>query len=174
MAENITLLALFEDIDPAANGIERLRDMGIKNDNMEIISGIPFSHHILGRPQISTSVPRLALGGAFVGMIIALFLIFGIPELFPLYVGGQPLFAFPPFYIVGFEMTMLGLMGTAFLGLFVAGRFPAYEKKEYIPEISDGKIAIIFSCPAPEQEKIINAMTDLGAVSVKPVEAKDL
>jgi hypothetical protein len=174
MSETLSLLALFEDIDPAANAIDRLHEMGIENEKMEIISGIPIGHQILGRPKIETYIPRLALGGAFVGMIVALFLIFGIPKLFPLHVGGQPLLPFPPFYIVGFEMIMLGLMGTAFLGLFLAGRFPSYEKKEYVPEISDGKIAIVFNCPTPAEQTFVNAMQALGAISVKPVEATEL
>lgn len=174
MAENLTLLALFDDIDPAADAIERLYELGVKGDDMEIISGIPIGHQILGRPQVSTSVPRIALGGAFIGMLVALFLIFGIPTLFPLHVGGQPLLPYPPLYIVGFEMIMLGLMGTAFFGLFVAGKFPSYEKKMYVPEVSDGKIAVVFSVPARSEQSFIDAMQTQGAVSVKEVEEKDL
>jgi Protein of unknown function (DUF3341). len=144
MAENVTLLALFADIDPTVKAIDKLREMGISDDQMDVISGIPFSHESLGRPKVSTIVPRLALGGAFIGLLAALFFIFGIPGLFPLHVGGQPVFPIPPFYIIGFEMIMLGLMGTAFIGLFIASRFPSYEPKVYVPEISDGKIALVF------------------------------
>jgi hypothetical protein len=174
MADNVMLLALFDEVDPASNAIEKLHDLGIENDKMEVISGIPITHQILGRPEVPSSIPRLATGGAFVGMLVALFLIFGIPSLFPLLVGGQPIFSFPPFYIVGFEMIMLGLMGTAFLGLFIAGRFPSYEKKEYITQISDGKIAVVFSCPSSAEKDCIKSLQDLGAASVEPVEAKEL
>jgi hypothetical protein len=148
--------------------------MGIADDKMDVISGIPFSHEALGRPRISTIVPRLALGGAFIGLLAALFFIFGIPGLFPLNVGGQPVFPIPPFIIIGFEMIMLGVMGMAFLGLFVAGRFPSYESKVYAPEISDGKIAVVFPCSNEMQPQFKDALVSLGAEQVRLVEAKTL
>ncbi len=174
MAEPLTLLALFADIDPTVNAIDKLREMGIADANMEVISGIPFSQAVLGRPKLSTFIPRLAMGGAMLGLIAALFLIFGIPGLYPLEVGGHPLFPFPPFIIIAFELTMLGLMGTAFLGLFLAGRLPSYESKVYVPEISDGKIAVVFPCPVEKQAQFEDAMRSLGAEQVRPVEAKTL
>ena len=60
-----TLLALFEDIDPASNAIERLREMGIADSQISVISGVPIMHKMLGRPHPWTNVSRLALGGAF-------------------------------------------------------------------------------------------------------------
>ena len=69
---------------------------------------------------------------------------------------------------------MLGLMGLAFLGLFVDSGFPSYTPKEYIPEISDGKIAVLFRCPAGQQKKFIDALKKSGAESVNPAEARQL
>jgi hypothetical protein len=174
MADNLMLLALFADIDPATAAIDKLREMGIKDDGLEIISGVPFNQHIFGRPKVSTFIPRLAIGGALVGLASAVFLIEGIPLLFPLHVGGQPVFPIPPLFIVAFEMTMLGLMGAAFIGLFIAGRLPSYEEKIYVPEVSDGKIALIFQCSVESQTEFEQAMTTLGAEFVRPVEAKTI
>jgi hypothetical protein len=174
MANTLTLLALFTDIDPTVNAIDKLHEMGIADEKMDIISGMPFNHEILGRPKLPTAIPRLAMGGAMIGLIVALFLIFGIPGFYPLQVGGQPVFPIPPFLIVGFELTMLGLMGTAFLGLFLAGRFPSYEPVMYVPEISDGMIAVVFPCPVEMQAQFEEAMRSLGAEQVRPVEAKTL
>ena len=174
MAEPLILLALFADIDPTVIAIDKLHEMGIPDEKMDVISGIPFNTKALGRPKISTMVPRLAMAGFMIGLIIAMFLIFGIPGLFPLHVGGQPMLPIPPFLIIGFEMTMLGLMGFAFIGLFLAGRFPAYEPKVYVPEISDGKIAVVFPCPSEMHEQFEEAMTSLGAEQVRPMEANAL
>ncbi len=174
MADNLTLLALFADIDPTVDAIDKLHSMGITDEKMDIISGIPFNEEVLGRPDIPTFIPRLAMGGAMIGLIVALFLIFGIPGLYPLNVGGQPVFPIPPFFIIAFELTMLGLMGTAFVGLFLAGRLPSYEPKVYVPELSDGKIALVFPCPVEQQAEFVDAMQSLGAEQVRPVEAKTL
>ncbi len=172
MAERLTLLAIFTNVDPAVNALDKLHEMGIDDKQIDVISGIPLSHEVLGRPKITTFIPKLALGGAIVGWIIAMFLMFGVPYLFTLHVGGQPVYPIPPFYIVAFEMTMLGLMGTAFIGLFLAGRFPTYEPKIYIPEVSDGKIALVFPCEQSDKDRVEDAMKDLGADKVSSVEAK--
>jgi len=174
MSEATALLAVFEDIDPAARGIERLREMGLDDGEMNVISGLPIPGRVLGRPGALTNVSRIAMVGAVLGFSFGIFLIYGTPSLYPLHVGGQPVFPIPMGWIVTFEMTMLGLMGFAFLGLFVDSGFPSYTPKEYMPEISDGKIAILFHCPTQDQKKFVDALTKLGAESVTPAEARHL
>jgi hypothetical protein len=174
MSDVLTLLALFEDIDPAAEAIEKLRELGLADDQMNVISGVPIPTRVLGRPKVKTHVPRIAMTGAILGVFVGVFLIYGIPYLYPLHVGGQPLFPIPPGLIVTFEMTMLGLMGFSFLGMFFDSRFPSYEPMEYVPEISDGKIAVFFKCPTDKQSEFEKAMLAMGAESVAPKEAQDL
>ena len=91
MAEPLTLLALFTEIDPTVLAIDRLHEMGIADEKMEIISGIPFNQEVLGRPQLPTFIPRLALGGAMIGLVAALFLL-GLGWNFA-YVAGSTLLA---------------------------------------------------------------------------------
>ena len=174
MTDTNTLLALFKDVDPAAEAVERLRSMGVRDNQVDIISGIPLLETALGRPKKHTNVARLALGGAGAGFLLGLFLAYGTPYLFTVHVGGQPVYPIPPGIILVFEMAMLGLMGTAFLGVFLESNFPAYHPLKYIPEVSDGKIAVLFECPALEQEKFVQAMQALGAESVGTVEARQL
>lgn len=174
MSDSTMLLAVFEDIEPAANGIDKLHELGISDDQMNVISGIPVKETILGRPPALSYVSRIALTGAILGMLLGIFFVWGTPYLFPLRVGGQPIYPVPQLLIIVFEMTMLGLMGFAFLGLFVDSGFPSYTPKEYVPEISNGKIAVLFRCPQDEQKKFVDALTKLGAESVNPAEARQL
>ncbi len=174
MSESITLLAMFEDFEPASEGIEKLQELGLNDDEMNVISGIPIKNTILGRPSPITYVSRIGMFGASLGLALGIFLIYGIPYLYPLLVGGQPIFPVPQGIIITFEMTMLGLMGFSFLGMFIDSGFPSYTPKEYVPEISDGKIAILFSCPNDDQKKFVDALTKLGAESVHPAEARQL
>jgi hypothetical protein len=174
MEENCTLVALFKDIDPSAEAIERLRLMGLQDDQIEVVSGVPILERALGRPKKHTNVTRLALGGAGLGFLLGLFLAYGTPYLFSVHVGGQPLYPVPPGIILVFEMSMLGLMGSAFLGVFLESRFPAYRPAKYLPDVSEGKIAVLFDCPSVDQDKFIQAMQALGAQSVGPAEARRL
>jgi hypothetical protein len=174
MSEIKTFLALFSDVDPAVEAIDHLREQGVSNQHMNVISGIPLTEHILGRPRVWSNVPRLALGGAVAGFLFGLFLSVGITYLYPLKIGRQGLFNGAPTVVLLFEMTMLGLLASTFIGVFLDSRFPSYRPKEYIPEISDGKIAILYSIPEEKEGDVIEALNRLGAESVTPAERRPL
>ena len=112
--------------------------------------------------------------GALMGAVLGIFFIYGTPYLYPLLVGGQPIFPVPQGIIITFEMIMLGLMGFSFIGMFVDSGFPSYTPKEYTPEISDGRVAILFSCSPADQKKFVDTLTKAGAHSVEPTEARQL
>jgi Protein of unknown function (DUF3341) len=77
----------------------------------------------------------------------------------------------PPSIVAVFEMTMLGMLIATFLGVFLDSYFPSYTPKEYVPEISDGKIAVLFACPVESESQFAQALSAIGAESVKPAEA---
>lgn len=172
MADNVSLLAVFPDLGPAADAIEKLRDLGLSDDQMNVISGIPATEAMLGRPSQWTNVPRLAGGGAVLGFLGGAFLTFVTPYLYPnpIQVGKQYTVPGPPTFVVLFELTMLGMLLSTFLGVFLDSYFPNYRPLEYVKEISDGKIAVFFLCPDENREKFIQAMAALGAEKVEAAE----
>lgn len=174
MSDSRMLIAVFEDIEPAANGIETLHQLGVQDDDMNVISGIPVGPTILDRPSAITRVSTIGFVGAILGLLLGVFLVWGTPYLFPLTVGGQPIYPVPQLLIIVFEMTMLGLMGFSFLGMFVDSGFPSYTPKEYIPEISNGRIGVLFRCPSEDESRCVDALTKAGAQSVSPAEARQL
>ena len=174
MTDKTMLLALFPDIDPASHAVEELRKIGVSDEHVNIISGIPVTEAMLGRKKQTTNVPILALGGAVAGFLLGIFLAYWTPESYPLILGKQDLVAGPPTIVVLFEMTMLGMLVSTFLGVFLDSRFPSYEPKEYVAEISDGKIAFLIECQPEDENEIEAAMTRLGAESVKHAEAYTL
>jgi hypothetical protein len=174
MTEQKSLLAVFADLEPAADAIEQLRHLGVHDDCMNVISGVPVTEAMLGRPRQWTNVPRLAMGGASVGMLTGIFLGFMSPNMYTIQVGGQPFAPVPPAIIVIFEMTMLGLLLSTFLGVFLDSYFPNYRPMHYVAEVSDGKIAILIECPQADEAKITEALRKLGAESVQHAEAQHL
>lgn len=174
MAERISLLAVFPDLDPTADAIDQLRNLGVGDEDMSVISGVPVTEAMLGRPKQETNVPRLAMGGAIAGFMAAVLLMFGTPLLYKVQVGRQYFVPGPPTVVILFEITMLGMLLSTFLGVFLDSYFPNYRPLEYVPEISDGKYAIFFVCPAESKENITKAMTALGAEQVKVAEAIQL
>jgi hypothetical protein len=174
MSETKTFLALFADIDPAVAALDHLREHGVGDEQMTVISGIPLTDQILGRPRVWTNVPRLALGGAIAGMLFGIFLVVVMPSLYPLKVGRQWLVNGPPTVVLLFEATMLGLLASTFVGVFLDSYFPSYRPKEYVPEISDGKIAILYSFPEDKEVELKDLLSSLGAESIAPAERRKL
>lgn len=176
MAEVVDLLAVFPDLEPAANAIENLRSIGVHDDCMNIISGIPVTEAMLGRPNAWSNVPRIAVGGSILGFGVGYFLAFVAPYLYPypIQVGSQAYVPGPPSVVVLFEMTMLGMLLSTFLGVFLDSYFPNYRPMKYVPEISDGKIAILVECSHVDEKKITDTLKKWGAESVNPAEAQHL
>jgi hypothetical protein len=107
-------------------------------------------------------------------MLFGIFLAAGMTHLYPLKVGGQGLVNGAPTVVMLFEMTMLGLMASAFVGVFLDSAFPNYKPKEYVREISDGKIAIMFTIAEDKESDINQMLTSIGAISVTPAERQML
>lgn len=158
-------LALFkeEEIDSVAEALDRLRELGIAERDMSVISGVPFSDKILGRPMAWTRVGQIGLAGAALGFLIALALNFGTPYLYPIRVGGQPIFPIPTSIVVTFELTMLGLMLAIFLGVFLEMISPTYGPRGYDARISHGSIGVLFKCPVELERRMHEMMDALGA-----------
>lgn len=174
MTDEKSLLAVFSDLEPAADAIEQLRHLGVHDESVNVISGVPVTEAMLGRPRQWTNVPRLAMGGAAIGMATGIFLAFLAPNMYTIKVGGQPFAPVPPAIIIIFEMTMLLLLLSTFLGVFLDSFFPNYRPMHYVPEVSDGKIAILIDCAPGDKAKITEVMKKLGAESVQETEAQHL
>ncbi len=165
MAQDTVHLALFKEdkIDKVADALGKLHELGIGDDDISVISGVPYSEKILGRPMRWTRVPQIGMAGAFVGFCIAMLLNWGTPALYTLRVGGQPVFPIPTSVVLVFELTMLGLLLSTFLGVFVEMISPSYGPQGYHPKVSDGHIAILFTCPPDQDRKMHSALAELGA-----------
>ncbi|HAD06462.1 MAG TPA: hypothetical protein DCE76_04815, partial [Anaerolineaceae bacterium] len=63
MTAKVVHLALFkeEQVDHAAEAISRLHELGIGDEDISVISGIPYSERILGRPMSWTNIGRIGL-----------------------------------------------------------------------------------------------------------------
>ncbi len=172
----VDILAVFSDLNPAADAIDHLRAMGVHDECMNVISGVPVTEPMLGRPHQWTNVPRIAMGGAILGFLGGVFLAYVAPYLYPypIQVSTQAYVPGPPTVVILFELTMLGMLLSTFLGVFLDSFFPNYRPMKYVPEVSDGKICILVECSHVEEMKITDALKKLGAESVKPAEAQHL
>jgi len=173
MEKNVRMILFKEDqIELATEAIETLHHQGISEKEISIISGVPFSEKILGRPAAWTNVPIIGIGGALVGLVVASLFNFLTPHLYKMTVGGMPLTPIPTSIVVTFELTMLGLLISTLLGVIIEMISPSSGPKGYHPKISDGYIGILFTCPITTDEKTCLELQNLGGLIVDPAEVK--
>lgn len=162
----VVRLALFDNVDSAAEDITKLRELGVEDRDITVLSGIPYPEPVLGRPMTWERLPLIALSGAAVGFLIGVFLNVVTPLLYPIRVGGQPYIALPPALVLTYEFTMMGLIVSTFLGVLWESTFPSFGPKHYHPRISEGRIGILFRAPKERVDEIVEMLRARGAQEI--------
>jgi mono/diheme cytochrome c family protein len=157
------VLGLFEEAATTADAIEQLRGLGVPDDGITVMSGVPYKPEMLGRPHTPKRLGPVALGGALFGIALATFLTVGIFLLYRLIQGGQPIIPIPPSLIVYFEATMLGTMWVTFFGLILVNGFPIFKRQPYDPRITEGHIGVVAQVDESLASRVENVLDANGA-----------
>ncbi len=164
-------VAVFDDVEQVPPALDALRQVGVSDEFIQVQTGVPYASSILGRPKVLSAVPKYGLVGAFLGFLAGLFFTHGTAALYPLYVGGFPLYSVPPSLVLLFELTMLGLLVASFIGVLVESLLPpVVGKRVYHPAVSDSAIAVFFQTSRLLADEARQALQSLGAREVTEVE----
>lgn len=168
-------VAVFDDVERVPAALDALRQVGITDDFIQVQTGVPYASSILGRPRVWSAVPKYGLTGAVIGFGLGLFFTHGTAWLYPLRVGGMPLYSVPPSLVLLFELTMLGLLVSSFIGVLVESLLPPVGKppvgnRAYHPAVSDSAIAIFFQTSRVLADEALQALRGVGAHEVTEVE----
>jgi len=166
MAEPIAVMGLFQDIDRVVVALDRLRALGIAEGKMEVLSSLPYSPEILGRPAPKTKLPLIIPLCALAGFLLGAFLAFVTPYLYVIQVGGQPVIPEPPSAIVLYECTMIGLILGTFGGLLWQGGLLFRTPQHHEPSITDGRIGVLVHCRPEQKDAVRAALEAEGAEKV--------
>ena len=165
------VLGLFEEVTPAGDAIEALRKIGVSDRKITVLSGFPYAPKMLGRKHTHSRLLPIALTGALIGFMAALFLTFIMPQLYPIVVGGRPIVNLPPSLIIIFELTVLGVIVATFIGFLVEGGFPNFGPKLYDKRIAEGYVGVQAEVNDPVLlERTVKALTDHGAQHLQQAE----
>lgn len=168
---NRSVLGLFHEATSTADTIDRLRELGVSEDAITVMSGVPYTPEMLGRRPVYERLVPIALIGAIGGFIAALFLTVVTPYLYPISVGGQPLVPGPPTIIILFEFTMLGALLATFGGLLAEIAFPAVGRQDYDRRITEGHIGVLAVVDEALAAPAEAALREMGAHHLKNVQA---
>jgi hypothetical protein len=170
----MTLMGLFIDVGHTADALDNLRLLGLREEDMGLMMGVPYTEKMTGRPQIHERVPWASILGALGGLTLALILTGGTQILYPIRVGGRPLFNIQTALIPIFELTMLGLALGTFANFVWKNGFPSSKPGYYDPLINYGRVALEASFDSRYEEDVRRAMIDAGAERVYEPERRPL
>jgi hypothetical protein len=161
-AEPISILGLFAGEDQAADAILGLRQSRFTLERVHT----PFpSHKIMDVLQLKKSkVGWFTLAGGITGFFTGFLLAAFTAARWGLIVGGKPVVALVPFFIVGFEFTILFAIFGNVAGIISLARLPRFKmQRRYDPRCSGNRFGVLASCPAPDQERLIAFFQEKGA-----------
>ena len=174
MPKKIVLMGMFTDVMKTAEALDGLRLLGVREQDISIMEGVPYTSKMLGRPHIHERVPWATILGALTGTTIALFLTYGTQLLYPIRVGGRPLTPIPTSWIPIYELTMLGLVLGTFLNLLWKCGFPSTKPQYFDPNINHSRIAVMVTCDMRYEVDVTRVLLDKGAERVYEPERRPL
>ena len=161
-AEPVSIMGIFSNERNAASAIDRLRETPWTIERVH--SPIP-SHtiaHALEPPKSRVGWFTLAGGiiGFFTGFLLAAF----TATRWSLIVSGKPVVALVPFFIVGFEFTILFAVLGNVLGLISQARLPRFDTQAgYDERFSGDHFGVLARCRADEQDELTRFFEENGA-----------
>src|SRR4030066_422158 len=154
----MTLIALFNESTDTAEVIDELHNLGIPDDKIVVITGVPYPEGALGRNREWLTLPYIVLAGAAAGLLFGLFLAVITPHLYRLDVGGHPPVGFPPAAGITFVFTMMAIIVSTFLGVLWEMVFPRFGPAPYHKLVTDGYLALILDIPTVMESKVTQAL----------------
>jgi hypothetical protein len=160
------ILAQFETLGATRKAIERLKSEG--HSDMDVYSPFPAPELEEALGIVSSPVRRWALIGGITGFTTAVALT-GLTALaYPLVTQGKPILAWPAYFVIMFEMTILftGLFG--FLGVLHHTRKPGRLSSQYRANFSVDRFGVYVRAAAGADQKGVESLVrDAGAVEVE-------
>lgn len=161
------VLGLFDDVEPATESLKRLHDLGLSERAVTLLSAMPLPESWPGPAWIRQRGAPFAVLGAILGIGLGLVLTAGLYLLYQINTGLQPLIPIPTSGIIIFELTMLGIMATTFVGFLIINRMPAFSRPTYDVRVTEGKIGVLARVGDSLAGAVENALQSAGANEVK-------
>jgi hypothetical protein len=170
MNDSKALMALFESSANTAEAIDELHNLGIPDNQVVVMTGVPYPMGALGRHHTWISLPYIVLAGALAGMLFGLFLAVITPHLYRLDIGGHPTVSFPPTAVIIFVFTMMATIVSTFLGVLWEMEFPRFGTAPYSRKVTDGYLSLMLEYPVELEEQVHQALKANQAQEIREPE----
>jgi hypothetical protein len=141
------IYALYDDGDAAQRAVNGLRNAGVADSAITVISDQPMEAYEFGEMNRATRIWYIASIGGLIGLVFATWLTRMTELAWPLPTGNMPIVSWWPNLIVIFELTMLGAILATVATLLVTGELLRRRPALYDPRVNDGKILVGVESP---------------------------
>jgi hypothetical protein len=138
-----TVYALFREPSAVQRAVDGLRDVGISEKEIVVMSSEPFEEYEFSHRDSATWLHWIAGAGGAVGLGVGTTLLVLMQNAWPIVTSAMPIVTWWTNLIIMFELTMLGAILATVVTLFVTALAPGRSKARfYDPEIADGYILV--------------------------------
>jgi len=161
MPAETCIMGLFKDEGKAAKVILELTAAGFSFRRAH--SPIP-SHKIMDTLKLKKGrVGWFTLAGGIIGFLAGFFLAIFTAVQWNLIVSGKPIVSLIPFFIVGFEFTILFSVFGNVIGLLVCSHLPDYRGLDcYDPRCSGEQFGVLAACAAGREGELMDFFQKKG------------
>ena len=145
------IMGIFNDEDQVVSTLVALKESAYQFQRVH--SPIP-SHKIMSALNLKKSkVGYFTLAGGILGLISGFALAVYCSIEWNLIVSGKPIISLIPFFIVGFEFTILFAVFGNVIGLLTQTRLPSFKGMEYYdPRCSGAHFGVLAACEPMQQD----------------------
>lgn len=164
------VLGLFAHMDAAIQAIAKLRQAGL--GRMRVYSPVP-RHEIVDAAKPGISPVRIfALVGGVSGTAAGFGLAVWTTLQMKTIISGKPILSWPPYFVIGFELTVLiGALATM-VGFLILAALPRLRlRRGYDPKFSDDRFGIFVLCDPGRRDDAKQILQTAGAEEVRLEEA---
>lgn len=174
MSENDRLMALFQEANATADAIDGLHTIGLADDDITVLSGVPYPEGSIGLHVEWLRLPYIVLAGAIGGFIFGIFLSVITPHLYRLDVGGHPPVSFAPAAVITFVFTMMATIISTFFGVLWEMNFPEFGSNYYDKRINEGLIGVMVEFPNNLKSQVHSLLEQHGGTEIHQPEKQPL
>lgn len=160
------IYALYSDANAAQRAVNGLRQTGLADSAIIVISDQPMEAYEFADIDKETRIWYIASAGGVLGLVFGTWLTRMTEIAWPLRTGNMPIVSWWPNLIVMFEMTMLSAILATVATLLVTGRLVRRRPALYDPEVSNGKILVGVDNPS-RGEDVERALAAAGDGPIK-------
>jgi cytochrome c553 len=171
MDDRDNLTALFQQDVKLDSLMQSLREAGIADEQVSIMTPLPLSEQASARVSAMPLYLVTMIAG-LVGIAVGVFFAGGTAAMYPLMTGGKPIVAVPIVAIISYETMMLLAIVMTFVTMIVGIKRAHRHIAERAPGIDDGAIMLVVSLPIDQARvsQIRDLLQQAGAVEIRSPE----